>query len=533
MGKRILFVILMIAVLTSAVTAFADEKLFWSNFNSDPVKNGPKYYGTFPIAEDQEPVLITRIRTFHWNSGNGAEPGQICAYENEQELQCWQAIGRSAYGSPNVYWDTLTDFVMLPGHTYGFKDSDYATWSYNDASRDRGMIELYTEDSASAAGPAPAPASDTGTVSVPAPANTGSGSPYGYAAAPMSYTVPASPTVGQTFMLGHYEQDNNFGNGAEPIEWEVLAVEGGRALVISKYALDFKAYNDVITDITWENSSLRRWLNGEFFSNAFTAAEQNQILTVTNENPDNPIFGTDGGNRTNDRIFVLSSDEAQRYFKTDAARVCKVTDYAAANYESAYSAHTSQYLQRSSSFTEALWWLRTPGDSPSKTTYVVKDGSIYFYGNSPMVLIYGTAYNEVRPAFWIKTAAPCYKVKYVGDQCLTKVPTDSKCYQPGDKVTVLFEPVDYVPGLIFNGWDRDGDGVSDHGYYYNTFPMPAKDVELHAICYYPNYDQHQQYYDVTIENGDPRWNNNNSNTPPSALYPDGVDYGYYFENGVG
>ena len=87
MSKRVLFIILAIAILTSAVTAFADEKLFWSNFNSDPVKDGPKYYGTFPIAEDQEPVLITRIRTFHWNSGMGAEPGQICAYENVQSVR--------------------------------------------------------------------------------------------------------------------------------------------------------------------------------------------------------------------------------------------------------------------------------------------------------------------------------------------------------------------------------------------------------------------------------------------------------------
>ena len=514
MNKRILLVFLMIAVLTAVIPVFADEELIWSNFNNDPVKNGPKYYSTFPIPEDHGPILVTRVRTYHWNSGNGAEPGTICVYENGQELQCWQAVGRSAYGSLNVYWETLTDFVMQPGHTYGFKDSDYATWSYNDASKDRGMIELYGEDSSkSSTGPAPAPAP-----SYSSPSSTA------------GYTVPSNPIAGQTFFFGRYEQDNNLSNGAEPIEWQVLTVQGDRALVISKYALDFKAYNDVITDITWENSSLRKWLNGEFYTNAFTATEKNQILLVTNDNPDNPVFGTDGGNRTQDRIFVLSSDEAQRYFRTDAERICRVTDYAAANYEAAYSSHTSLYLQRSSSFTEALWWLRTPGDSSAKTIYVARDGSIYYYGYAPMVLIYGTAYNEVRPAFWMKTAAPCYKVTYHGENCLAKVPTDSKCYKPGDLVKVLFEPVEYMSGLIFNGWDRDGDGVSDHGYYYDNFVMPAKNVDLYAICYQPIYDQEQHYYDQNQNfdatgRPDPGWNNNIQYVPPTIVYPDSGVYG--------
>ena len=88
--KRYVFTFVMILLLAAAITAFADEELYWSNFNSDPVKNGPKYYGTFSVAADHAPVLITRIRTYHWNSGNGAEPGMICAYENGEELKPFQ-----------------------------------------------------------------------------------------------------------------------------------------------------------------------------------------------------------------------------------------------------------------------------------------------------------------------------------------------------------------------------------------------------------------------------------------------------------
>ena len=504
------FVLLIFAVMLTVIPALAEEQVIWSNFNNEPVMNNPKYYGTFPVPQDHAPVLITRIRTFHWNNGNGAAPGTICVQDGntEKELQCWQAVGRSAYGVPNVYWEVLTDFTMYPGQTYGFKDSDFNTWSNNESSNYYGMIELYGED--------PAPVMLNANV----PTNSSS-------------SIPSTASVGQTFMFGHYEQDNNPGNGKEPIEWQVLETQRDRMLVVSRYALDFRAYNDTITDITWENSSLRKWLNGDFYTNSFTDAEKGRILTVTNDNPDNPVYGTKGGNRTQDRIFVLSSDEARRYFKTDAERMCKVTEYAAANYEAAYSAVTPYYTHKADTSMAAFWWLRTPGDMQKKTVYVSQEGSINYYGDASMILINGTVYNDVRPAFWLKTAAAptptptptptprtCYKVKYVGSYCLNRVPTDNKCYQPGDMVTVLWEPVEYMPGLIFNGWDMGHDGVADFGYSYPTFVMPAHDVELQAICYqqYWDNDNRNQIQDVTPGQSNPRPNYNPDYYPD--YYPD-------------
>ena len=74
--------------------------------------------------------------------------------------------------------------------------------------------------------------------------------------------------------FGHYEQDNDTSNGPEEIEWRVLAAEGSRVLVISEYALDVKKYNAGSVGITWENCTLREWLNGEFFQTAFNSGEQ-------------------------------------------------------------------------------------------------------------------------------------------------------------------------------------------------------------------------------------------------------------------
>ena len=80
-----------------------------------------------------------------------------------------------------------------------------------------------------------------------------------------------------------------------------------------------------------------------------------------------------------------------------------------------------------------------------------------------------------------------YKVTYLGNNCLASVPTDEKEYKAGETVFVMFDPVTYMNGLIFYGWDWNNDGVADFGYSYNTFAMPAKDVEMKAICITPYY----------------------------------------------
>ncbi|MDY6017558.1 MAG: TIR domain-containing protein, partial [Oscillospiraceae bacterium] len=74
--------------------------------------------------------------------------------------------------------------------------------------------------------------------------------------------------AGDYVFFGAYEQDNSASNGKEHIEWLVLEVKDGKALVISKYALDCKQYNTNYTDVTWEACTLRRWLNNDFINAA-------------------------------------------------------------------------------------------------------------------------------------------------------------------------------------------------------------------------------------------------------------------------
>ncbi len=190
---------------------------------------------------------------------------------------------------------------------------------------------------------------------------------------------------GKIITFGHYEQDNNTDNGSEEIEWQILAEEDGRALVISRYGLDAKPYSEDLRDVTWETSTLRKWLNGEFFDSAFSPEEKERIPEATNRNPDNPTSGTAGGNDTSDRIFLLSIDEAKQYFRTDGARQSRVTAYAKAK-----GANVSNYYRNS------YWWLRSPGGISQSAAVVNIFGEV----NTDGFGVNNTDY-VVRPAFWL------------------------------------------------------------------------------------------------------------------------------------
>lgn len=74
----------------------------------------------------------------------------------------------------------------------------------------------------------------------------------------------AEVAVNDHVFFGHYEQDNDLTNGAEAIEWRVLKVENGEALLISQYALDSQPYNEKYAVALWSECTLRTWLNTVF-----------------------------------------------------------------------------------------------------------------------------------------------------------------------------------------------------------------------------------------------------------------------------
>lgn len=195
----------------------------------------------------------------------------------------------------------------------------------------------------------------------------------------------SSYDVGQEVMMGEYEQDNNFSNGKEPLKWTVLDVQGDKALLIAHDLIDYIPYHERRTDITWEDCSLRKWMNKDFYETAFSTQEQSRILTTHLINHDN-VTGTDGGNDTDDKIFALSVDEANRYFASDAERVAYYTDYVESYHYVTEKARGREW-----------WWLRSPGVSPQLAALVNVEGEIIEVKGD-----YVEDYDiTVRPAMWI------------------------------------------------------------------------------------------------------------------------------------
>lgn len=165
----------------------------------------------------------------------------------------------------------------------------------------------------------------------------------------------------------------------EPLTWTVLDPEEG--YVMSNIAIDAQAYENfsyydpdsfdsasgpmvyngkdckyLAND--WSKSSLREWLNRDFFNTAFTAEEKAQIgkTYLDNTNPFSPKYDCAG---TFDKIFTISFYDAinsdygfdEDGSRSDLARVRPATDYAKCQGVDAADATT----------TLPYWWLRTTG----------------------------------------------------------------------------------------------------------------------------------------------------------------------------
>ena len=193
--------------------------------------------------------------------------------------------------------------------------------------------------------------------------------------------------IGDYVTFGTYEQDNRTGNGTEAIEWQVLDKKDGKVLLISKYALDCKPYNEQEREVTWETCTLRRWLNDEFYNTAFTSIEQQYIAESYIFNEDNQTYYTDAGEHTYDNVFLLSLDEVDAYFADDIARKTEMTQYTKAN--------GGDPNRKGNTY--GRWWLRSPGSSSDSAAVVNNDGDVSRIGDYVDFL-----YDVVRPALWIE-----------------------------------------------------------------------------------------------------------------------------------
>lgn len=187
---------------------------------------------------------------------------------------------------------------------------------------------------------------------------------------------------GNVVTFGQYEQDDDTTNGNEPIEWVVLKYDekNNKALLISKDVLECVQYYPKEKNVTWEASSVRKWLNGEFIDEAFSKKEKDRIIDTEIITCDNSVYGTAGGNDTIDKVFLLAEDELHWLVNSSAKTVL-----------------FTKHARKQTMVNDARWWLRTPGKNggrallaDSNSQRMIAEGFDVTFG------IFG-----VRPVMWV------------------------------------------------------------------------------------------------------------------------------------
>lgn len=204
-----------------------------------------------------------------------------------------------------------------------------------------------------------------------------------------------------TFINSHDEQwrngycnYNTYYFKYEPLRWRVLDAKTG--LIVCDSAIDSQAYNNYIISAdepideygtyeyygdsnktyyanNWEHSSIRKWLNNEFYDTAFSTSQQGKIQQLTRKNKCS-IQGNYFCGPTSEKVTLLSYDDiynanygfATDWYENDMAKCRKCTDYAKC--QGIFDFYFENWCS---------WWLRTPATLDSQA-YI----SDYEYNNN-------------------------------------------------------------------------------------------------------------------------------------------------------
>lgn len=200
-----------------------------------------------------------------------------------------------------------------------------------------------------------------------------------------------SPSINDIVHFGDYD-------------WRVLDFDAkdGNALLLSENILEQRAYHPCYAGVTWEQSELRKYLNGDFLGD-FTQADQWQILDTKLNNPDNLWYTVNGGDDSVDKIFVLNLEEADRYFGNSEDYLNKRRkEYAKGEWIASENGwilsntHDNSRIAKHEGIS-SFWWLRSPGYSDCTVAYVSTTGNIALNGDRVCI-----GRGGVRPALWVK-----------------------------------------------------------------------------------------------------------------------------------
>lgn len=167
--------------------------------------------------------------------------------------------------------------------------------------------------------------------------------------------------VGDQVEFGFYRDhiSGRYGN-----EWQVLAREDDRLLLVTNATVGMREFNSSEDDISWQNSTLRAWLNDEFLEDAFTESQRNLVQ--------NTDVTCDDGSTVQDCCFILSVDEARSLFEETQ----------------------DDEINHDRSTTDN-WWLRSSSTDNEHKDICWMNGSLFLDGYTP------TSTCGVRVAIWV------------------------------------------------------------------------------------------------------------------------------------
>ena len=256
----------------------------------------------------------------------------------------------------------------------------------------------------------------------------------------------------------------------EPLEWRVLNPTFG--LVMCETIIDSQAYQNVVrksasdnyyigTTATYANnyaeSSIRTWLNDDFYNTAFNTTQKNKIFSTTSNNAAySSVYSQYDAVSTTNPIFLLSDNRIQNGndgFSDNAARKAKGTDYA----------KCQGLLVRDSGFSD--WRLRSAGGASNAVCNVSSNG-VSYSGNNVSSTDCG-----IRPACCLMnltsdvSQSMIYTVTATADPTAGGTVTGGGSYSDGQKATVT---ATNNSGYLFSGWYKDGAKVSSNKSYSFT-----------------------------------------------------------------
>lgn len=182
------------------------------------------------------------------------------------------------------------------------------------------------------------------------------------------FSVELEKEVGDIVEYGKYFINDD--KVKEPIEWIIVNKDENNKteLLLSKYVLDRKKFNNIYASSVWQRSDIRKWLNDSFYNQAFESVGSKFLLVSALENKRNPEYKSIDADKTYDKVFLPSYEELKKYVDEKYLK-CKGTEY----------------FKKTGGFVDdegnADWWTRTLGDADNHIMNVTYEGLINMKGD--------------------------------------------------------------------------------------------------------------------------------------------------------